>query len=95
MIDVALVATRYSGITAGGQVISDQDGKRQVAIIQNVGTVTLEVYYTLDGSGAPVFILSAGAAANDGTGGSWADQWVGPLYVKAPAGGGAALIALY
>jgi hypothetical protein len=88
--------TLVTGITSSGQsVISTADaGDAHEVIIQNVGTVPIAVYFNADGSGDPMFQLGAGQANDDGNGDVFTDyHWKGPVSIKAPAGGGRALVS--
>lgn len=85
---------RITSISASGQSALAALTNRSWVAVQNVGTVALEVYLNADGSGDPDVILAAGAANDDGTGGYWADQYHrGAVWVKAPDGGGRALVS--
>lgn len=86
-------ATRYSAIGATGNAVGAVHAGDKGLSIQNVGTVAIEVYYNADGTGDPFVILAGGAANDDGKAAHWFDdEYDGPVWLKAPAGGGRAIV---
>jgi hypothetical protein len=87
---------RVSGITAAGQQILSASTGRSRLVVHNAGTVAIQLFYNATGTGDPIVTLPASGVLDNGTGGTWTDpDWQGALWIKAPAGGGNALISAY
>jgi hypothetical protein len=86
----------HDAIDATGFSVLITRDERRCLVIQNRGTVPVEVYYTADGSGEAFCILAGGDAEDDGVGRLWADEyWRGPVWLKCAATGGRASVAAY
>jgi hypothetical protein len=79
----------FTGITAGGVSVRTGSTPWSRLVLQNVGTVPIGIWFNADGTGDPIAQLAGGVANDDGLGSSLTDNdYNGPVWAKAAAGGG-------
>ena len=81
--------------TTGGLVLAQSAGRTKL-LIQNLGTVALEVWYSVDGATGLAAILGPGTGNDDGKGVMFNDPlWDGPVWIRSSTGSGRAVILAY